>query len=153
MGINIVPKVNGRPRLPDRLRGVKELTPDEIKRIINKYLRIPMGELRSLLINIDKQNDITAFEYIIVNIISNAAMKGEQVKLEFLLNRAGLFMNNQVEIKNSDDKDFDGHDKINIVKVLQKYKKSGENLSIKFNSDKTLKDNKTLTEEKKDAAN
>lgn len=75
----------GRPKLlPDEL-GQKAITNARLLTILNKFLFLDILELKKLL---KKDKGITALEYIIGKIVYEAMRKGDDRRLQFLLERS-----------------------------------------------------------------
>ena len=73
----------GRPKVPEALRGVAELSPTEIKRIIAKYARFTKDELQALL----KRTDVPVIEMHVASILAHGVRHGDYARLGFLLDR------------------------------------------------------------------
>lgn len=73
----------GRPKLPRELREAMKMTKAQFTELLVKYLSFSLGEL--LLIN--KQENTAALDRIVISVITNAIKKGDQQRLDFLMNR------------------------------------------------------------------
>lgn len=74
---------SGRPKLPRELQGIRELTADEIKRIITKYGDMTKADLAIEIAS----NSISVLHLSIANILYKAT-EGDVAKLSFLLDRS-----------------------------------------------------------------
>jgi hypothetical protein len=73
----------GRPKLPDDIKEARKLGQIELERVINKYIYLSRDELKAALAD----TATPMFEIMVASIIAQAAQKGDQVRLDFILNR------------------------------------------------------------------
>lgn len=73
----------GRPKMPADIREARRVTQIELERIINKYTSYTRQEMKDAIAD----PNTSMFEIMIASIIGQAAQKGDQTRLEFLLNR------------------------------------------------------------------
>lgn len=74
----------GRPKKPETiLFEIPIITKQEVIDAYNKFMHMPIPELEKYVQN--KQG--TAFEYTVARILAMAAVKGDPLRLDFLLNR------------------------------------------------------------------
>lgn len=75
----------GRPKLSPELKAIKVFTPEEVERIIAKYMRLSKGKLQRLLK--EDSDDLPMFEALVCSILAKAYKTGDYSKVEFLLLR------------------------------------------------------------------
>lgn len=75
---------NGRPKIPEELRGIVALNQSEVTRIISKYARMDLTQLE-----LAAQNPRTSvLDLGIISIFRKAVEQGDYTKLSFLLDRS-----------------------------------------------------------------
>ncbi len=74
----------GRPKIPEHLRGILALMPDEVSRMIAKYARMDRAELGLML----ETKAMPMLEACIAKIFQESYAKGDFTRLSFLLDRA-----------------------------------------------------------------
>jgi len=82
--------LNGRPTLPDDLKGLKErFTKDLVERTFIKYMNMPVIELQKMVDFKTNPNAalLPALDHIIIQVIAKAGLDGDQQRLGFLLDR------------------------------------------------------------------
>lgn len=73
----------GRPKLPESLSFIREMTVDEIKRTLAKYMRMTRAELQVAI-----QDAATpAFDLMVASGIAQGIKTGDYSKISFLLDR------------------------------------------------------------------
>ena len=86
-GKNFMPGVvtnpNGRPRLPEDIKTIRELTQAEFTRVSNKYLQMSSEEIEAIV----KEPSTPMLELMVASIISKAVIYGDQNRLNLLLDR------------------------------------------------------------------
>ncbi len=95
---------SGRPKLPEALRKIPEMHGDEVKRKIAGCLRMNKEQLQALLNN----PDADAFALAVASILARGIKDADPSRIEYLLNRAGCFLDKpavQAPQKGSDDDD------------------------------------------------
>lgn len=75
---------SGRPKLPEELRGITEITVDEYRRRIAKYLRMTVEEIDAVILNPES----IIWDILIATTLRKAAKRGEISRAEALFNRA-----------------------------------------------------------------
>lgn len=73
----------GRPKVPQEVRDFQRLTVLEVSRIYNKYFHMNFRELQEAL----KEPSTTVIELIVGKIMAVAIQKGDQLRLNSLLER------------------------------------------------------------------
>jgi hypothetical protein len=74
---------NGRPPVPADLREARSLNKVELERILNKYVFLPLAEIKAEL----ERPGTPALEVIIGKVIAEAIRHGDERRLAFLLER------------------------------------------------------------------
>jgi len=74
---------NGRPKLPPEIKEAIKMTRAQFAELLVKYLGLSLLELSE----VNKKLDTPALDKIVIAIISNAIKKGDQQRLDFLINR------------------------------------------------------------------
>lgn len=91
-GVSGNPK--GSPGLPKDLRDARRLGQLELERAINRLIYLSRAELRAVIEN----PDTPMFDITIASIIAQAAQKGDQQRLDFILTRVIGRVKDQIEI-------------------------------------------------------
>jgi len=93
----------GRPKMPEDVLEAKRLSKAELERVFNKYIHLSKAELRSL---IDKNNEegdkLTVIEAVVASILAHAMAKGDQIRLNFILERLVGKVPNQINLGSQD---------------------------------------------------
>ena len=84
----------GRLKLPDDIKEARKLNQIELERLVNKYLWLTADEVKAL----DKNPATPMMERMILSIVSIAAEKGDQQRLEFILCRLIGKVKDQIEV-------------------------------------------------------
>lgn len=87
------PKYGGRKKIPEDLKAARAMNREELERIINKYLNTPIQQLKELV----KDQSVPAMEAMVISVIASGISKGDQMKLDFILNRLGIVVVQKVE--------------------------------------------------------
>lgn len=74
---------SGRPKLPKDIVEARNMNRIELERLINKFINMPREELAAYA----QKQGATAIEMMIASIVSKAILKGDNKRLDFLLNR------------------------------------------------------------------
>ena|SRR5712675_2297773 len=75
---------SGRPKgIESDIKSLPVVSKQEVVGAFNKFMHMPIPELETYVKN--KQG--TAFEYTVARILAMAAVKGDPIRLDFLLNR------------------------------------------------------------------
>ena len=85
---------SGRPKLTPELKAIKQLTTDELKRIISKHFRTTYEELEK----IDKNPKETGLNRLLVSSILRAIKEGDPYKAEALFQRCLGKITEKVEV-------------------------------------------------------
>lgn len=85
----------GRPKVPDDVKEARKLNQVEFERVANKYLYLTRDELKEAA----EDPDTTVIELLVSSIIVKAVEKGDQMRLEFLLNRLIGRVVDRIEVK------------------------------------------------------
>lgn len=75
---------SGRPKIPEHLRGILALMPDEVSRVIAKYARMQRPQLDAVV----EAGLMPMLEGCIARIFQESYAKGDFTRLSFLLDRA-----------------------------------------------------------------
>lgn len=75
---------SGRPSLPPELQGIKELTHQEVSRLVAKYGRMARADIQAAL----EDRATPVMELAIATILATSAKTGDYQRLSFLLDRA-----------------------------------------------------------------
>lgn len=73
----------GRPRLPEDIKEARALNQIELTRILNKYLYMPIEEIKREL----AKPNTPALEVAVGKVLAAAINKGDQKRLDFILSR------------------------------------------------------------------
>lgn len=74
----------GRPKkLENEIKTLPVVSKQEVVGAFNKFMHMPIPELETYV----KTKQGTAFEYTVARILAMAAIKGDPIRLDFLLNR------------------------------------------------------------------
>src|SRR5689334_1629820 len=84
----------GGPGYPQDIRDSRKVTQFELERAINALIHMPEGELAALM----ESPSTTMFEKMIGSIILAGAGKGDQMRLDFILNRMIGKVKDQLEV-------------------------------------------------------
>lgn len=84
----------GRPKTPEDLREGRKLNQHELERVINKLLYLDKGQLQEVVRN----PETPMLELIAASILAQAAQKGDQQRLEFVLQRMIGKVKDQLEV-------------------------------------------------------
>lgn len=74
---------NGRPRVPEDIKEARKITTIEVERILTELMSMSPSEL----VQIKQNPKSTMLELMIHSILVNAVNKGDQQRLDFLLQR------------------------------------------------------------------
>lgn len=73
----------GRPKLSEEDHALRALTNTRFQQILNKYLHEPVSNL----VDLKKDQSLTALEHAVLSITIASINKGDQIRLQFLLDR------------------------------------------------------------------
>ena len=97
-GKNWQPGQSGNPKgykgFPKDLKEARKLNQAELERLVNKYLYFSQEEMDAHV----SQPDTPMIEHMVASIISLASTKGDQLRLDFILNRLIGKVKDQVEL-------------------------------------------------------
>ena len=85
---------SGRPKTPEDIAKAKRLNQHELDRIINKYLWMDREAMQARL----KDPSTPMMEIMVGSIVAQAAQKGDQQRLEFILQRVVGKVKDQIEV-------------------------------------------------------
>lgn len=86
---------SGRPKVPGDILEARKLNQVELERIINKYLYMDRESVKAAI-----NNPATPMmELMVASIVAQAAQKGDQQRLDFVLNRLVGKVKDQLEVK------------------------------------------------------
>lgn len=74
----------GNPKLPDALRAIKSLSVKEVNKLISKYARLSMVQLKAA----QEDKKVSVIELCIAAIFARCMEYGDYTRLNFLLERA-----------------------------------------------------------------
>jgi len=74
---------NGRPRIRDNLKEVKLMSKTEMRRLIQKIIDMTPEEMKAMV----KRTDVPALEIMLASVAHQAIMRGDQSRIDFLLQR------------------------------------------------------------------
>jgi len=80
---NQASKGKGRTPVPGDIKTARTLNKTELERILNKFLNMNVTELKAIA----KHPSTSVLEVMLANIAAKAITQGDQVRLDFLLNR------------------------------------------------------------------
>jgi hypothetical protein len=84
----------GKPKVPDDIKEARKLNQIELERAINRLIWLPRAELKALIEN----PETPMFEMMLASIVAQAAQKGDQSRLEFILMRVIGKVKDQLEV-------------------------------------------------------
>lgn len=85
----------GKPRTPEDIKEARKLTQIELERAVNKYLYLSRAELKAAI----EQPGTPMLDLMIASIVAQAAQKGDQVRLDFILNRIIGKVQDRLEVR------------------------------------------------------
>lgn len=85
---------SGRPKVPRDILEARKLNQVELERAVNRLIWLPRAELRALIEN----PETPMFEMMLASIVAQAAQKGDQTRLEFILQRILGKVKDQLEV-------------------------------------------------------
>ncbi len=85
----------GRVKLPEELRKARALNQQELERAVNKYLWLDRAALQDAV----KDPATPMLELMVASIMAQAAQKGDQQRLEFILQRLIGRVTDKIEVK------------------------------------------------------
>jgi hypothetical protein len=74
---------NGRPKVPEDIKQLRQLNKDELLKILNKYVYLTKSDLKDAL----QKEDTPAVEMMVGTIILKAIQSGDHSRLTFILDR------------------------------------------------------------------
>ncbi len=86
---------SGRPKLPDRLKGTKPITTDELKYTIAKHFKMDEGQIEGVLSNPQS----ISLDLIIAATIKRAYKDGDIAKAEYLFMRSLGKVTEKIELQ------------------------------------------------------
>jgi hypothetical protein len=85
---------NGRPKVPHDILEARKLNQVELERTVNKYLFTDRFSLQKVI----KDPSTKMMDLMVASIMAQAAQKGDQQRLEFILNRLIGKVKDQIEV-------------------------------------------------------
>lgn len=85
----------GRPKLPEDIKKARQLNQVEFERAVNRFLYMTREEMQATL----KDPATPMIEIMIGSIMAQGAQKGDQLRLEFVLNRIIGKVQDRIEVK------------------------------------------------------
>ena len=85
----------GRPKVPGDILEARKLNQAELERIINKYLYMDRESVKAAI----SSPTTPMMELMVASIVAQAAQKGDQQRLDFVLNRIVGKVKDQLEVK------------------------------------------------------
>lgn len=85
----------GRRKLPDDIKEARKVTQDELERSINRAVFSTRAELAALV----KDPGTRMLDVMVASIVAQASQKGDQQRLDFLLNRMIGKVKDRIEVK------------------------------------------------------
>jgi len=73
----------GRPKIRDNLKEVKLMSKTEMRRLIQKIIDMTPEEMKAMV----KRTDVPALEIMLASVAHQAIMRGDQSRIDFLLQR------------------------------------------------------------------
>jgi len=89
----VVTNPNGRPKVSSQLKEIKQLNATRLAELLNEFINMD----KEALIAKSKDPSTTVFELIICSILKNAYDKGDQQRINFILDRLVGKVKDQVE--------------------------------------------------------
>ena len=74
---------NGRPKIRDNLAEVKLMNKTEMRRFIQKIIDMTPEEMKEMV----KRTDVPALEIMLASVAHQAIVRGDQARIDFLLQR------------------------------------------------------------------
>ena len=84
----------GRPKTPPDILEARKVNQAEFERILNKYLYTSRAELKKII----ETPGTPMIEVVVASILAQAALKGDQTRLEFVLSRLLGKVKERVEV-------------------------------------------------------
>ena len=85
----------GKPKVPDDIAKARKLNQQELERVVNKYLWLDRAALQEAV----KDPATPMLELMVASIMAQAAQKGDQQRLEFILQRLIGRVTDKIEVK------------------------------------------------------
>ncbi len=89
---------SGKAKLPNDIKEVRKVSQFELERAINRLIFLPLEQLRVVI----KDPKTSILEIMLATIMAQCAQKGDQQRLEFLLNRMIGKVKDIIDIKQSE---------------------------------------------------
>ena len=94
---------DGRPSLPPDLKEARALNKVELERLLNKYIHMDLPGMKTIY----QDTKTPAIEAIIAKIIFEAVSRGDEKRLDFILNRLIGPVKVILQIENVSDEEFE----------------------------------------------
>jgi hypothetical protein len=85
----------GRAKLPEDIKEARKLNQIELERVINKYLYLDHADFEAEI----KRPGVPMLELMLASIVKAAAQKGDQLRLDFILNRVIGKVKERIEVE------------------------------------------------------
>lgn len=85
----------GKAKLPEDIREARKLNQIELERVINKYLYLGHEDFEAEI----KRPGVPMLELMLASIVKAAAQKGDQLRLDFILNRVIGKVKERIEVE------------------------------------------------------
>lgn len=89
----VVTNPKGRPKVSTQLKEIKQLNANKLAELLNEFIHMD----KQTLIERSKDPETSVFELIICSILKNAYDKGDQQRINFILDRLVGKVKDQVE--------------------------------------------------------
>lgn len=88
---------NGRPKLPFDVEATRQMNQIDVARAISRYLQLPISELQDKL----KDKNESSLNLMVASVIYHAIKKGDQSRLNLILDRCVGKVKDKVEVSGS----------------------------------------------------
>lgn len=85
--------LKGRPKLPEEIKERRVLTRIEVERIFNHFSHMSLNGLKEF----HKAGQGSVLEHMIVSVMAKALSNGDQARLDFVLARTGIILEQKVD--------------------------------------------------------
>ena len=85
----------GKPKVPDDIRKARTLNQIELERTVNRYLYMDRAQVQEAI----KNPETPMIELMVASIMAQAAQKGDERRLEFILQRMIGRVTDKIEVK------------------------------------------------------
>lgn len=117
----VVTNPKGRPPLPPEVRQLNALTTSKYQTVVNKFFHLPISELRKL----KTDENLSGLEHAVLSILVGAISKGDDKRLESLLNRTVGKVADKVEISEVEK----NLETMSLGEIIEQFEKAKDVLS------------------------